>query len=201
MLPFRLALCLFTALAAGASSAQDKEFERARQIVAGRCFLCHGSEGESTSEVFPRLAGQHPLYIAKQLEDFQSGRRKSSSMNEMAKGLTPGEIAALGRFFAAQMAEPHVPSDAQLAARGQVLYSRGNAATGVEACANCHGARGEGTAALPRLAGQHAQYLEAQLRQFNTRARTNDNAVMHAIASRLTEPEARALAEYLSAIR
>jgi cytochrome c553 len=59
----------------------------------------------------------------------------------------------------------------------------------VPACASCHGPRGHGTPELPRLAGQHAQYTERQLKAFHQRERTNDNAVMHRIASRLTELE------------
>ena len=66
---------------------------------------------------------------------------------------------------------------------------RGNPYSGVAACAGCHGANGGGTETLPRLAGQHAQYTENQLKAFNKRERTNDNAVMHSIASKLSELE------------
>lgn len=75
---------------------------------------------------------------------------------------------------------------------------KGNPFLGVASCESCHGPKGEGTVQLPRLAGQHAAYLQSQLKEFNARERTNDNAVMHAIASRLTELETRAVAVYLS---
>ncbi len=72
---------------------------------------------------------------------------------------------------------------------------------GVPACASCHGESGQGTTTLPRLAGQHASYIERQLKLFDKRERTNDNAVMHAVASRLTELEAKAVASYVSGLK
>ena len=72
--------------------------------------------------------------------------------------------------------------------------------SGVAACVSCHGPKGHGTPQLPRLAGQQALYLENQLKQFNTRERNNDNAVMHSIASRLTELEVKAVSSYISTL-
>ena len=201
MVPIRFALLVAVAALAGpVSETAAADLERARKIVSGRCFLCHGMSGESSSEVFPRLATQNANYVAKQLLDFQSGRRKGSTMNDMVAGLTGEDIAALGAFFAAEKADPHVPADAELASVGRYLYSRGNPYSGVAACASCHGPDAHGTETLPRLAGQQALYLEGQLRQFGKRARTNDNAVMHTIASKLTELEIKALSEYLASV-
>jgi cytochrome c553 len=191
-------LTAFAAALLFATAAAAADLDKARRLVSGRCFLCHGMNGESSSEVFPRLATQNPTYLAKQLRDFQAGRRKGTTMNEMAAGLSESDISDLAAFFAAQTAEPHPPSDAKLAAAGRDLYARGNPASGVASCASCHGADAHGTDTLPRLAGQQAPYLEGQLRQFNKRERTNDNAVMHTIASRLTEPEIKALSEFLA---
>ena len=67
------------------------------------------------------------------------------------------------------------------------------------ACASCHGPQGHGTEALPRLAGQHAQYTEKQLKQFVSRER--DNPIMQTIASKLTEFEAKAVASYISGLK
>ena len=64
----------------------------------------------------------------------------------------------------------------------------------------CHGERGHGSEKLPRLAGQVASYLAAQIRSFGMRERTNDNAVMHTIAARMTPAEIEAVAEYLSGL-
>ena len=171
---------------------------RAKKIVGGVCFVCHGAEGESSSEVFPRLAGQHWEYTAKQLENFKSGKRKSTAMADMVAKLTPDEMVALGKFFEKKTVDIEPPKDAGLAAVGKYIYHNGNKYSGLAACASCHGAEAKGTTALPRLAGQYAVYTETQLKQFNQRERTNDNAVMHAIASKMSPLEMAAVAEYLS---
>lgn len=176
------------------------DIERGKQIATGRCFLCHGISGESASELYPRLASQHASYVARQLRDFQSGRRKGTAMNDMAKGLTEAEMLALGAYYQQQKAEPHPPGDAALVSAGKALYAEGNAKAGLLSCASCHGAGAEGTETLPRLAGQVADYTAAQLRQFNKRERTNDNEVMHVVASRLGESDIKALAEYLATL-
>ena len=73
--------------AAGALAQADEA--RARKIVSGVCFVCHGAEGESSSQQFPRLAGQNSEYIAKQLDNFKAGKRKSTAMSNMVEKLTP----------------------------------------------------------------------------------------------------------------
>lgn len=193
-------LFFWAALAAffcGSVWAQADE-ARAKKIVNGTCFLCHGAEGESSSEVFPRLAGQHWEYVAKQLENFKSGKRKSTAMADMSSKLTPDEMIALGHYFEKQTASVEPPKDPGLAAMGRYIYASGNKFSGVPACVSCHGTGALGTTALPRLAGQYAAYIETQLKQFNERERTNDNAVMHSIASKMTALEMAAVAEYLS---
>jgi cytochrome c553 len=182
----------------GIAHAQADE-ARARKIVGGVCFVCHGMEGNSASEVFPRLAGQHAEYIARQLEHFKSGQRKSTAMAGMVAKLTPDEMLALGRYFEKQAVTPEPPKDVELAAVGRYVYLHGNKFSGVPACASCHGPKALGTVQLPRLAGQHATYLDNQLRQFHQRERTNDNAVMHAIVVKMTALEMAAVAEFLSA--
>ncbi len=186
------------ALGLSASAWAQADEARAKKIVGGVCFVCHGAEGESSSEVFPRLAGQHWEYTAKQLENFKSGKRKSTAMADMVAKLTPDEMVALGKYFEKQVHAPEPPKDKGLAAVGQYLYHQGNRFSGLAACASCHGPEAKGTASLPRLAGQFASYTETQLKQFNQRERTNDNAVMHAIASKMTPLEMAAVAEYLS---
>lgn len=186
--------CLFAAMSVAAAD------RRVDSIIDTRCALCHGPEGESASAIYPRLAAQHPEYIAKQLRDFRDGRRKSDTMGEMARDLTDGEIAGLAAFFANQPPRSRRPGDGDLVAVGKYIYSRGNTFSGVPACASCHGPAAHGTAQLPRLAGQHPAYVETQLKEFNKRARSNDNAVMHSIASKLTELETNAVSVYLGGL-
>lgn len=192
---------LFSLLVSGASLADAKaDLARAEEIVGGRCFLCHGMEGESASPIFPRLAGQHSEYIAKQLSEFKSGKRKSDTMKPQAEDLTPAEMKALGLFFEAKKPSARPARDPELLAVGKFIFSRGNQFSGLPACSTCHGPKGLGTPQLPRLAGQHPRYTEDQLKQFNSRERTNDNAVMHTVASKLTEFERNAVAEYIATL-
>ena len=178
----------------------DSALAKAEEIVSGRCFLCHGMEGEAASPVFPRLAGQHGEYVAKQLADFLSGKRKSDAMKAQVTELTPADMKALGKFFENKPAGSTPATDKDLVAVGRYIYARGNSFSGVPSCASCHGAKAYGTPVLPRLAGQHPQYVEEQLKQFVQRERTNDNAVMHTVASKLTALEIHAVATYIAGL-
>jgi len=180
--------------------AQGADMARAEEIVQGKCFICHGADGESSSPVFPRLAGQHAAYVARQLADYQSGKRKSSTMQPMVEGLNAQDFSALGIYFESRKPVAHAVDDSELALVGRFIFQRGNPYSGVAACAGCHGTSAAGTPQLPRLAGQHAQYTENQLKLFNKRERTNDNAVMHAIASKLSELELKAVSAYISGL-
>lgn len=195
---FRAMTVLATMAFAAAAFAQAPDLERAKKIVGGGCFLCHGADGESSSEVFPKLGGQNAQYLSKQLANFKSGARRSSTMGGMVRDLSEQDFASLGAYFAAKPGTTHEVKDWDLAGVGRYVYLQGNRWSGVAACQSCHGASGHGTASLPRLAGQNAIYLETQIRQFNARERTNDNEVMHAIASKMSELEIKAVSEYLS---
>lgn len=192
-----LALVAWGLLSANAAWAQADE-ARAKKIAGGSCFLCHGERGESTSEIFPRLAGQHAQYVAKQLAAFKSGQRKSTAMAEMVAKLTPDEMLALGQYYEKMSLPREEAKDPQLAAMGRYVYHNGNKFSGVPACASCHGASAEGAANMPRLATQFSGYIHTQLKSFNKRDRTNDNAVMHVVAEKMTELEMAAVAEYVS---
>jgi cytochrome c553 len=187
-------------LIAAASSQAADDKARAEEIVQGKCFICHGADGESSSPVFPRLAGQHSRYIERQLADYKSGKRASSAMKPMVEDLSPADFKALGAYFESRKPQAHKVDDPELAQVGRFVFLRGNPYSGVAACAGCHGAKGDGTETLPRLAGQHALYTENQLRAFNKRERTNDNAVMHSIASKLSELELKSVAAYISGL-
>lgn len=182
-------------------AAQAADLTRAVEIVEGKCFICHGTEGESSSPVFPRLAGQHATYVARQLADYKSGKRKNDTMQAMVSDLNAEDFRVLGMYFESKTPHKHAVADPELAQVGRFVYNRGNPFSGVAACADCHGAAGHGTDKLPRLGGQHAQYVENQLKAFSKRERTNDNAVMHTIASKLTELELKAVASYISGLQ
>lgn len=202
-MPFLLRhIVLYAVLASAmpASGAEDGELERGRRLVSASCFLCHGMHGEAASELSPRLAGQNAAYLSKQLVNFRSGERRSGAMRPMAAGLSDADIRAVALYFSRQRAEPHLPVDADLAARGRTIYQEGGSATEVAACIGCHGERAQGSESLPRLAGQFPDYLATQLKQFGSRQRTNDNAVMQTVALRMTADEIAAVAAYLGSL-
>ncbi|HID44208.1 MAG TPA: cytochrome c4 [Chromatiaceae bacterium] len=185
----------------GIGVAHGADVDLAKTIVKQKCHLCHGEEGEASSAIYPRLAGQNRNYLVKQLKNFRDGKRKSDTMNEMAKDLKDDEIVALADYFSSKPALTHRVRDKEFAAVGRYLYKKGNKYSGIPACKSCHGEFGQGTDELPRLAGQHKRYVSDQLQAFGERARSNDNAIMHTIASKLTELEVEALALYVSGLK
>lgn len=195
-------LCAWVACAmpCAAVAAEQAAVARGRSIVSGSCFLCHGMHGEAASALSPRLAGQNAAYLAKQLANFKSGERSSSAMRPMAVALSPEDMRAVALYFSRQRAEPHLPGNAALAARGRTIYEKGGKATEVAACIGCHGERAQGSESLPRLASQFPAYLATQLEQFGSRQRTNDNAVMQTVALRMTAEEIAAVAAYLASL-
>lgn len=170
----------------------------AEALVNSRCATCHGAEGHATTPIFPSLAGQNREYLVKQMQDFRAKKRVSETMAPQVADLSDAAITALADFFAAKKARTHRVADTDLIPVGRYIYTKGNNWSGVPACASCHGENAAGTASLPRLAGQNARYLLSQLKDFNQRTRTNDNEAMHLVASRLTEMETKAVADYLS---
>lgn len=194
---WRVMALLVVSLSNGQAAWSQANEARAVRIVEGSCSICHGVQGESTSEAFPKLAGQHWEYITKQLENFKSGARKNREMAQMAARLKPDEMQAIGRYFEKQQLPKEPVRDAALATKGEDIYTKGNLPNGVPPCASCHGADALGSAALPRLAGQIAPYTETQLQRFGSRERTNDNATMQSIARSMSRAEMSAVAHYL----
>ncbi len=168
------------------------------ELVNDRCATCHGAQGHATSPIFPSLAAQNQDYLIKQLRDFKSKKRMSEVMAPQVADISAERIVELAAFFSARPAKVNRVSDEDLLPIGRYIYNKGNSWSGLPACANCHGEKAYGTATLPRLAGQNARYLLSQLKDFNQRTRSNDNEVMHLVASRLTEMETKAVADYLS---
>jgi cytochrome c553 len=151
----------------------------------------------------PSLAGQHPEYLFKQLNEFKSGSRNNAVMMGMVAGVSTEDMRNLAAYYAAQKPNETAANDKDLVAQGRKLFRGGNVATGVTACAGCHSPNGAGIPSqYPRLAGQHPEYVVAQLKAFRAGDRANDaNNMMRAVAGRLTDKEIAAVAEYLSALR
>lgn len=173
------------------------------ETVAVKCQPCHGKDGNHTAgQTIPKLAQQITEYLDKQLHDFKAGARKNSIMTGMAATLSAQDMLNVAAYFSSRRITPDQSSTTNLVESGKKIYQGGVAATSVPACASCHGSQAAGLApAYPRLAGQHAQYLMAQLQNFKSGVRANDaNSVMQDIASKLTDGEMQAVAEYLSTV-
>ncbi len=166
------------------------------------CSSCHGYEGRSISPTFPNLAGQQEEYLENQLHAFRDHTRADphahTYMWGMAARLGDATITGLAKFYSTQKpADPETadPKDVQA---GRVIFENGIDARSVPACQNCHGAQGEGAGAIPRLADQHADYIDAQLNAFASNSRANE--MMHENSKNLTPDEARELAAYVSGL-
>jgi cytochrome c553 len=201
---FALAALAAAALLSGQASAQGK----AQGIAAQVCAACHASDGNSIGAANPKIAGQFPEYLDKQLRDFkaQGGKkaaRENAVMAGMVANLSDADMKALASFYAQQKLKPAAAADKDLAALGQKIWRGGNAVAGVPACAGCHGPAGAGLPGqYPRLAGQYAEYLGTQLKAFKEGGRANDaNGAMRGVAARLTEREIRAVSEYAAGLR
>jgi cytochrome c553 len=202
------ALVCGAAAAVLTAQALAQDAAKAQSIAAQVCAACHAADGNSTAPANPKTAGQIPEYLHKQLLDFkaQGGKkpaRESPIMMGMVANLSEADMKALASFYGGQKLQPAAASDKNLVAAGQRLWRGGNAATGVPACAGCHGPAGAGMPAqYPRIAGQYADYVAAQLKAFKEGGRANDpNGMMRAVAARLTDREIRAVAEYAAGLR
>lgn len=169
---------------------------------AAACAVCHGNDGNSPSDMFPKLAGQHESYIVKQLAEFKSGDRLNDAMEMMTEELTEQDMADLGAFFASNKTTPGAVSEELLEA-GQNIYRGGNKETGLPACMACHGPNGSGMPAAkwPALAGQFTAYTELQLKAFADDTRSNDpNSMMRDIAKKMTADEMKAVSAYVAGL-
>lgn len=188
----------------GGTAAQDK----AQAVASQVCAACHAADGNSTAPANPKIAGQIPDYLHKQLRDFkpQEGKkplRESPVMNGMVANLSDADMKGLANYFAGQGLRPSAAADKDLAAAGQKIWRGGDAANGIPACAGCHGPAGAGIPAqYPRLAGQYAEYVAAQLTAFREGKRVNDpNGMMRGVAARMNDRQIRSVAEYAAGLR
>lgn len=176
------------------------------QIAAQACVACHGADGNGTASVNPKLAGQHPDYLYKQLQNFKAkpgaaAERVNPVMAAFATTLSDVDMRNLAVYYSAQKLKPSAAKDKDTVELGQRIYRGGIASKQVAACAGCHSPNGAGIPAqYPRLAGQYADYTEAQLVGFRQGARKN-SAQMAAIAARLSDVEIKAVSDYIAGLR
>ncbi len=198
----------FWSAGAGAQAPAKPDAAKGQAIASQVCAACHSADGNSTLPANPKIAGQFYEYLHKQLANFKAqGGKKAERENAVMAGMTANLSAAdmrdLAAYYAAQKLKPAAAKDKDLASLGQKIYRGGNVATGVAACSGCHGPTGAGIPAqYPRIAGQFAEYVEAQLIAFRSGARANDpNGMMRGVAARMTDREIKAVAEYAAGLR
>ena len=185
--------------AENAASAPDPA--KGASISTSVCAACHTSDGSRGSAANPIIQGQHPDYLVKQLTEFKAGKRDNPVMKAMASPLSEADMKNVAAFYAGKQPKPGFAKNKDLVTLGEKIYRGGIGDRSVPACSGCHGPSGGGIPAqYPRLAGQHADYVEAQLVAFRGGMRRN-NPAMTAIAAKLNDREVKALADYVAGLR
>jgi len=198
-------LMLVTSLALSSLSvvAQDKKPDLAKgeASYAVVCVACHGADGNSGAPENPKLAGQHPQYLVKQLQEFKSGKRNNAIMKGFATALSDDDMVNIAYWLASKQPKPGFAKDKALVSLGEKIYRGGIAERKIAACAGCHSPNGAGIPAqYPRLSGQHADYSRTQLTAFRDGIRLN-NAQMTSVAARLNDRDIRAVSDYMAGLR
>ena len=181
---------------------------KGKVIAETVCVACHGADGNSPAAANPNLAGQGAEYLYKQLVNFKAADGKPAARNNaimggMVAALSDDDMKNLAAWFSSQKLKPAVAKDETKVALGQKIWRQGDFKKGVPACARCHGPAGAGLPAqYPRLAGQYAEYTEAQLKAFRNDERNNDpEKMMRIVAAKMSDAEMKAVAEYAAGLR
>jgi len=208
LLAAALALAATTAWAAAPTSTAKADPAKGQQIFSTVCVACHNSDGNSSISVNPKLAGQHPEYLLKQMRNFkgEGGKppeRLNPIMNGMIAAYSDDQMRDIAAYLAEQKLKPEVSKNRDTIEYGRKLFRAGDQAKGLPACAACHGPTGSGMPAqYPRIAGQFTDYTESQLKNFRAGERTNDsNKMMRMIALKMTDAEIKAVADYVAGLR
>jgi cytochrome c553 len=196
-----LAVCVQLAHAATAAAPAAQPDLAKGQALAQVCAACHTADGSRGSPANPILAGQHPEYLVKQLQEFKAGKRNNAIMKGFASTLSDDDMRNVAAFYASKNAKPGFAKDKTLVTLGEKIYRGGIAEKAVPACAACHGPNGAGLPAqYPRMGGQHADYTEAQMVAFRGGVRAN-SAQMVTIAAKLSDREIKAVSDYIAGLR
>ncbi|MCP4129348.1 MAG: cytochrome c4 [Gammaproteobacteria bacterium] len=182
-----------------AQAAGDAAAGKAKSVT---CLACHGPDGNSPNPIWPKLAGQHPVYILKQLQAFKSGERKNDLMSPMAMPLEEVDMENLAAYFSSQKQVAGTAATDKVRL-GEKIYRSGNAENGVAPCMGCHGPSGMGNPAaqFPRISGQHAAYAEKALKDFRGKTRTNDTQkMMQGVTAKMSDAEIAAVAQYIQGL-
>ena len=185
---------------AEAPAAAKPDLAKGQATSTNVCAACHTNDGSRGSPANPILQGQHPEYLVKQLSEFKSGKRVNAIMSGMAAPLSDADMKNVAAFYASKSAKPGFAKNKELVTLGEKIYRGGIADRMIPACAGCHSPTGAGIPAqYPRLAGQHADYTEAQLIAFRGGARKN-SVPMTGVAAKMNDREIKAVADYIAGL-
>ena len=187
-----------TAMAHGAGD------PNAGEQKAAVCTSCHGQGGaKPIMGNYPKLSGVGETYLYSQLRNIKSGERAIPEMTGLLDAMSDQDLQNLAAYFSSQEMVVN-QADPELVDQGAALYRGGNMASGVPACAGCHNPQGKGNepAGYPRLGGQNAQSVINQLKAYRAGERTSGNnaSIMMDVASKLTDTEIEAVANYVSGL-
>lgn len=189
------------AAAAPKAAPAKPDLAKGQAIATSVCVACHAVDGSRGQAAYPILEGQHAAYLVKQLVEFKSGKRENAIMTGMASALSEEDMKNVAAFYASKKAPPGFARSKDLVAVAEPLFRGGAANRNIPACAGCHSPNGAGIPVqYPRLGGQHAEYIDAQLVAFRSGARHN-NADMLGVAKYLTDHEIKALADFIAGLR
>ena len=174
--------------------------QRIEGIATYRCGACHGAQGQGKNPMFPKLAGQNPEYLVKQITNFKTGVRKGQIMLYQLGDLSSDDIQALAFHFSRIPLLAGEVKDNARRDEGKKLYLTGNSASGNVPCAQCHGPTARGAGMMPRLAGQHVEYISEQIYRFIDFERVSGQTQRHPTVLNLNYDEIRAISLYLSAL-
>lgn len=173
------------------------------------CSACHGADGNSAAPAFPKLAGLGEKYLLKQMKDIRDGARPVPTMAGQVDNMSDQQLADLAAFYDSQPRSGG-QTNPDLVALGEKVYRAGVAERNVAACTACHSPNGKGNApaGFPALAGQHADYIAAQLKAYrkgyeDESGRTNDGdiMIMRTTAFGLSDKEIEAVSSYASGLK
>ena len=196
------------AVQARAADPAKPDINRGQAIAAQVCASCHGADGNSAGGAYPKLAGQHPEYLVKQLMDFKTQpgakqpARNNAIMAGMAAALSDQDMVNVAAYFAAQTPKPGYAHNKDTVPLGAEDLSRRHCRQGRAGVRELPRAdRAGDSVQYPRLSGQWAEYTVAQLTAFTQGpGARNNNEAMHAIASRLSDSEIKAVADYIAGL-
>jgi cytochrome c553 len=184
-------LCALAALLLSSNALADVQKGAA---LSASCAHCHGTDGNSSSQQYPNLAGQTKEYVYLQIKAFKEGKRVNAQMSPMVGILNDEDMQNLGDFYNFQtLTRRAVQADPVLVEQGKKLAEE-------KQCASCHQPGYKGLKEFPRLARQKRDYIVKQLKDYRDGTRTTDNGVMAATAKDLTDEQIQALGHFFSGL-